>query len=741
MKSRLKNAIFHLVCASASTAIHAAAVGIIGGTNSNIPVVELLTDLNGGLLPVSIPVDPLQISNVSINERGLSLIGGLASPDAYVAFVQPDGAITPLSLSLSNSGVGGLAINNSGLGLLALQGGSQDDHFVFVTEEGVGFFQAEEIVRDVALNDAGLGLVYGTTLIDPLPFVYYVTADGSVSSVDLSGMPMGTTLSSVAINQSGNGIVSTTGAPYSAFVYPNLTSLAISPSPEHGHSVAINNSGIGLIGGQDAGNAFAGLVAPNGVLTPLISSPFVGRISSVAINDSGMGLMGGLDGSNVYAALIRPDGSLLPLFSASQAGEIRSVAINEAGVGLVGGQMSGTGYAALVAPNGTLTPLVFTATNVRSVDLVKGEVINQVVPTSIAPYSSVFYSHLAVMRVLNNRFSVENRVWAKNENVSKQGDAQEKIVFNRLQANLSLAQEGMDINPALAFSPEVEALPKQPEKGVERNSFWIQPFGDLIYSKAQGSIPKYNNQIAGGLVGYERQRESYIVGACAGYVFNYVDASHGHAKIQEEIFSLYGSYYAKHFWMALAVCAGPYQATNKRHFLGMTAKGKMHGWILDPHLELASPWALGSSERYHIEPFARIDWVNNWQHAYTEKGASGFNVHVPSIYNSLLQSEIGLRFYEQFLYAWGKICLEESLSYVNQAPYGTHKKDVAFVSSAAFFPVALANSRTQNLGAAELLVCFVPKNPVRPYGGFSFQAMAGSSFQSYFGSVFVGIDF
>ena len=64
------------------------------------------------------------------------------------------------------------------------------------------------------------------------------------------------------------------------------------------YGVAINSSGIGIIGGHDNTGlepAFAFLVAPNGILTELSGAGFPsirGIINGVAINSSGAGIIG-----------------------------------------------------------------------------------------------------------------------------------------------------------------------------------------------------------------------------------------------------------------------------------------------------------------------------------------------------------------------------------------------------------------------------------------------------------------
>jgi outer membrane autotransporter protein len=245
-------------------------------------------------------------------------------------------------------------------------------------------------------------------------------------------------------------------------------------------------------------------------------------------------------------------------------------------------------------------------------------------------------------------------------------------------------------------------------------------------------------------VGYDRQGSNFLFGATVGYAYNYIHVSEslGHGQLQEEMLSLYGSYYTNHFWIAGAIWGGIYQLNNERHTLvTLTSRGKIHGWILDPHLELASPWALDCHQKYYIEPFVLFDWVANWQDDYTETGSSGFNLKMPNQFNSLLQTEAGLRFYECLAYGWGEVRLEEKVSYVNQAPFDFHSVTTSFVASTSSFPIAVGSSKMQNLGAAQILATFVPKNCAAPYGGFSFQVTGNGEYQSYFATLFGGKDF
>ncbi len=146
-------------------------------------------------------------------------------------------------------------------------------------------------------------------------------------------------------------------------------------------------------------------------------------------------------------------------------------------------------------------------------------------------------------------------------------------------------------------------------------------------------------------------------------------------------------------------------------------------------------------ELYSIEPFFMFDWVNSWQNHFTESGSSGLNLQMPSHYGSLLQSEVGLRFYERFVFGWGDICLEEKASYVNQAPFHFDSVATSFVAAASTFPIGIGSPKVENLACGQFTALFNSSSQSKPYGGFSFQVMGSSSYQSYFASLFGGIDF
>ncbi len=687
-----------------------------------------------------------------MNGSGKGLIGGFGDDGkSYAAFVSSSGSLSSIPINLTGLSIGPTAINQAGLGLV---GGEFDFPFggysALVSPDGTvtPIVLPDEILSiwAASLNDSDVGLISGEGVVTDMmmntlvvPYAAYI--------IDGSAVPISTPITTgnvfaVALNDRGNGILGGFAVPdsYVALVNPEGGYMQID-APIGGGSirgVAINNSEVGLIGGQDTdGNAYAAYINSSGIVIPLFSSsPFLGNFNSVAINEAGVGLVGGQNNNNLYAALVQSNGTVTSLIPDLIDGEILSVSINEEGVGLIGGQQGPNAYAALVAPNGALTTLDVSSEQIIY-QVALGEISDAVVPRSFGLYLSAVYTQLAAGNALDSRFIQQNKIWAQNNRTQiAQADIQrcEVLVCNEMDLAMSRNPASQKVKTSTPYKPPV----------VKQNSFWIAPFGDFVYLKATGTISSYRNEIAGALVGYDRHTSNYMLGACFGYAFNYIGYSQslGHGKVQEEMLSFYGAYYRDHFKFNSALWGGLYQFWNVRHTLSLvTSESKTHGWILDPHIEIASPWALDQNSCYFIEPFLMMDWVNSWQNRFTETGDSGFNLKVGNLYGSLLQSEVGLRFYEQFMYRWGSLRLEQKLSYINQAPFQFNSTTTSFVGSASSFPIAVASSEVQNLAALQVLATFIPWNSGYPYGGISTQATANSSYQSYFVSLYGGIEF
>ncbi|MCX6990358.1 MAG: autotransporter outer membrane beta-barrel domain-containing protein [Chlamydiae bacterium] len=753
--------------------INTSGIGLIGGADissgTNYYAYAALVGPGSTVTPITVTLTGVNtyIYSTAINNSAIGLIGGGplvlfgGAGSIYAAIVGPGATITPLNLSGANGAIFGTAINKSGTGLIGGQ------------------------ISDAPFT--GTGAAYAA-LVGP---------GNNVTPLTL-GVPNGYILS-VSINDDGIGLIGGydeglapgNNQAYAAFVKPDSTVDPITLSLVGGaiYDVAINQTGAGIIGGQDASrNAYAAVVL-SGSSTPIVLQGLPTSSSiilGVAINNTGTGLIAGVGqgGTPAYAAFVSPTGAVTTIQLNVTTGQLCSAAINEAGVGFVGGSNNGNLYAALVAPNGAVTPLVLSNIegNIASVAFppspLNAPVPNAVVPKSIGSNWAAFNTQLAAIYSLNTHMKSRHRSSRKSVYSAKKTSAHKGkesggldflVYEDETQERYLVAYEHEDFL-SLGEDPSKEDLTQEPhllvyqgddflslqydlspdkqrekieDKAPNGSNLWVAPFGNYVTQKSQGSNPSNTSSIGGFLLGYDYSYSDLLFGASAGYGYNYVSYGSGiHGSIQEEMANIYGAYEHEYFSMNFAVWGGLYQLYNKRNTLFIaTSTANTHGWILSPHFEVATPFEIGNKETFFLEPFVMFDYVNNWQHKFTEKGVSGLNLVMKNHYSSLLRSEAGLRFFEEWRLSKGTFLFEQKLSYVNQTPFDTNSVTTSFVASASSFPIAIGSSAMQNLGGAEVSISFVPRSKKYPYITVDCQAELGSSYQSYFGNLEIGKTF
>jgi hypothetical protein len=549
------------------------------------------------------------------------------------------------------------------------------------------------------------------------------------------------------------GVDNGTTTSYAALVSPTGTVTVLSTGAVgNGNigSVAINDTGAAIIGGGDNGNTtpFAALVSPSGTTTPFTTGAVGnGAISTVAINSSGAAIIGGSDHGFLtpFAALVSPSGTATPFATGAVGnGAISSVAINDTGAAIIGGRDNGssTPFAALISPSGIATPLATGAVGNGTINSVAindtsaaiNDILNTIVPKSFGPGSSFANSCFALTsHILPNHLSTQKALWYQRE--------------ARRAPEVGLLAYG---SPAVRWkmpstSSAREAIQWETPCGQDAEySLWAAMFGDYAHQKKESNFAALTNWIGGAMVAFDYLGiRDVVIGGGAAYAFNYVHFSEGigHAKTNQEFITLYISWIRENFFMEAALWGGLYQMKNQRHSVApITSNANVGGWLLSPHLEISTPF-LGKGNWFLIDPFAMIDWANNWQDPVHEKGVSGFNILLGSQYTSLLRTEVGIRFFETIQYEWGSFCLQEKGSWVNKLPFSTGAAQAFFVGAASSFAVDVFSSRTQNLGAVQLEARFVPCSNRYPYGSLNYQGEFERSFQLHLISVEIGKDF
>ena len=603
-----------------NVSMSATGAALIGGKDGSNDAYAAMLFSNGQLVSLLPASQPGRIGSTAMNQLGNGAMSGSVNSVAYLARVSANGAVTPITLPTDVSATYGtqVVINDSGKMAMTAETTPTGNNWLAVIDAND---QLTEISIDgnggaaIAMNNAGLVLVGIMNSTSSNLEAYFLDANNTTQSITLP--------------TSGSGLINWVG---------------------------INNLGTGLMVGSLGNNGYATFVtSPNSVIEITETAFAEATLTSCAINDANMGLIAGETNSGTPLVFsVNLDGSIIPL-AVSPTVQINDVAINQMGIGLIGGFIKETSgnyldYAALVAPNNTLTPLTIASSPDPSGRAgIFFTALADTTPTAVGSYASAINSQLSVAAALETH-------------------------FHQTSFNAARSQQPIALTASSDLSCTIASQQQSP-----KNVLWAVPIFNYVHIQSQGNVPTYANTIGGLLVGYDRSIDQLLVGAGFGYAYNYAAYSQniGHSKINEELGCLYAIYSIDHFRVNGALWGGGYQLHTERHTIStITSNSHAHGWILSPHLELAFPFAMGDKAR--VEPFAMFDWVNNWQSGFTETGSAGFNLVMGSLYNSLLQSELGLRFYEQVASKNGLFTFEQKLCYVNQAPFNVNNTNVFF---------------------------------------------------------------
>jgi hypothetical protein len=691
-------------------AINSIPNAIIGG-QGNAPYAAFL-EPDGSLFTLpGLPPTGLTY-RVSINSSGEGIIGGTSALNAYAALVSPNGTLTPIAGLMAPGEIYTVAINNSGTGIIG--GGhlaSNIPYAALVSPNGIATsfagLPANGLIYSVAIDSAGDGIIGG---IGNLNSAYAALVSPSGILTPLTGLPPTGSIFWVAVNDSETRLIGGQAnlSVYAAFVSSSGALMPISGLPLGlNFSVAINASGEGIMGGSSLSLPYAALVAPNGSVTTLEGLPTTtGIIYTVSINDSGTGLIAGFSSSGPYGTFVAPDGSLTPLVGLPIGdGFLDGVAIHSSGIGLVGGEAFGAPFAALAAPNGALTYLSGLPTN-GAINSTAIAMLDGLVPKSIGPFDSWANTQFTLADTLTQHCMIHHKNY--------EDDC-------------------------------VEELSCQDDTIVQTSSLWFALFGTYVHEKAQHEIPSFSNEIIGGLIGLDYTGiQDVVIGGGLAYAYNYVNYFEhlGHSEINQESAVLYVSLNKPCFYMNVALWGGIFQeSNNRRSFTFINSEANPSGWNLSPHLELSVPFPMTEGQELILEPFVTFDWAHNWQHHFREQGSSGFNIVLNNQYTSVFQSEIGLRLYEKLQYGWGRLILEEKVSYVNRTP--THRGDgtASFIGAFSSFDVETFNPCTQNHGKAQIHLECIPSYLKDIYTSIDYQSEFGSSFQSQMLTLTMGKNF
>ena len=769
----------HVILAFVCARLFSSTVNLIGGGGGADPAYAALV-FSSGTVTILAPLPGNagdDIASVTINSSGNGLIGGVASGMPYVALVNAEGIVAPIALPISANGgsINAVAINSSGLSLIGGQDNVTDAAYAaHVDASGslttISMSGSPYNIVSVAINDSGSGIIGGNA---SNAYVALVDSSGNVR-LPTPAPSAGTYLSgstALAINASGQSLMGaydfSTGHAYAAFIDPagNLTSISSLPGGYSGiQSVAINTAGQGIIGGIDASTntPYAAFVLAPDSLQVLSIPGTSGTVNGVAINDSGEALIGGVSDHAAFAAFVDPLGNLQVLTLLPTHGAINAVAINGDGYGLIGGVDADTSlaYAALIDPTGTLIPLTVASSSIHSVAMPL--FFSQNIPTSgltgnnlslanyintYSPSSSVYFlpavtagalpqalESVAPTRHAFDLFIADNNLFFLNNNFSQHiEDTRHYWIFQDYYCR--------QIDDVLANDEQSRCLCALAQRP---NQLWLTWLGVQSHQKAQQQTPAFQPWTTGVIAGFDAHSSAistYGVGVAYTYTYEHQKEGAGYSEIDQECLFIYGLWNGKRLYADLAVWGGYFQIHNTRNMkltaFQFKAKSRSKGWQLDPHMEIGCHFDYDSLA---FEPFAMIDWVNNWQGAYQETGSSPFNFGQKRNHSSFLRSEVGLKSYSTISFSTWRLVIQEKASYVYRKPFHVGNVVAYLLNTPGAFVVQTLTT-PQNIGVVAMKILFEPFLPCKPYGSVAYQGEFGSMYQSNEFSINLGWNF
>ncbi len=248
-------------------------------------------------------------------------------------------------------------------------------------------------------------------------------------------------------------------------------------------------------------------------------------------------------------------------------------------------------------------------------------------------------------------------------------------------------------------------------------SAWGLGFGELAHQKSSQHNPAFHYAVGGALGGFDHKMGEGLAGFALGYSGTYFhDSNHmGRGHINSYFASIYGNAPIGSFYFSPAIWGVFNETHNIRDivFPGVSEEAKAHifSWQVIPHLETGYRFKLPFGV---ITPYTSADLAILWQRGYQEHGASPFNATQKRNNSSMVRSETGLKFFENWEKDWGSFVMKEQVAYVFEKPYGIGTVNTSLVGTPSSFTVTAVN---QNLNLALVGMDFIcsigKKNPVQ----------------------------
>lgn len=263
------------------------------------------------------------------------------------------------------------------------------------------------------------------------------------------------------------------------------------------------------------------------------------------------------------------------------------------------------------------------------------------------------------------------------------------------------------------------------------SQIWGMGFGQFSSQNAQNQTPGFDFNSGGFFLAYDYgNTDEGCIGVLGGYAHSSINMhqSMGHSHQDAGYLSVYGMRFISDFFIDASIW-GEYMGVDQKRTISFpgykeTAKSAYHAGQLDLHLGMGYDFTIDTGT---IEPFGMLDWVNEWDPHYSEKGASPYNMEISSRSSWMLRFETGLNGYKTNVCNWGIFIVRAKLSYVYKKPHHVGHLHAAIVNAPGSFIVEAFTS-TQSLVSPALELFW--QTHANVYGSVSYDGEFGSGYRS-----------
>ena len=262
-------------------------------------------------------------------------------------------------------------------------------------------------------------------------------------------------------------------------------------------------------------------------------------------------------------------------------------------------------------------------------------------------------------------------------------------------------------------------------------SLWASGFYDFAHQDSQHQNPSFHDTSGAVIFGGDYTLKQAVVGAALAYANSSIHQDHhyGRNELNFGFLSLYGTAYLSKFFIQGAIWNGYQHTQNSRDvfFSNFSQTTKSSYSCYQGELHLGGGYSCSFPPGI-VEPFIALDWAYNYQPAFTEHGASPFNMNQPHHFSSMLQTEAGLNGYYTRNFDWGYFIFRGKASYTNKAPFQMNRVSAFITGAPASFGVT---ALTSNLNLFSPGFEFFGRTKKGFYGSLMYNGAFGSSYYDH----------